>query len=58
MGKYTTISVPEDVKAILEKRKGDKEEENRLHDNVFVFKHPVPFALLSEVLCDVFFNMI
>lgn len=25
MGKYTTISVPEDVKAILEKRKGDKE---------------------------------
>jgi len=25
MGKYTTISVPEDVKAILEKRKGDKD---------------------------------
>jgi len=25
MGKYSTISVPEDVKAILEKRKGDKE---------------------------------
>jgi hypothetical protein len=25
MGKYSTISVPEDVKAVLEKRKGDKE---------------------------------
>ncbi len=25
MGKYSTISVPEDVKTILEKRKGDKE---------------------------------
>jgi len=25
MGKYSTISVPEDVKAILGKRKGDKE---------------------------------
>ena len=25
MGKYSTISVPEDVKAILEKNKGDKD---------------------------------
>lgn len=25
MGKYSTISVPEDVKAVLETRKGDKE---------------------------------
>lgn len=25
MGKYSTISVPEDVKTILEKRKGDKD---------------------------------
>jgi hypothetical protein len=25
MGKYSTISVPEDVKNILEKRKGDKD---------------------------------